>query len=247
VKRDGAALVFAMLFPTVMAWWYFVSLASGGPVTSGGDPFMIAAYTLGKVVQFGFPLAYVWSFERQQLGLAAPSMRGLAWGLAFGALVVAGMIALYLGVLRHSPWLADTPGRVQDKIREFGVETPARFLAFAAFLSVAHSLMEEYYWRWFVFGRLRRYFPLGLALVLSSLAFMSHHVVVLAVLFPKRFWVLALPISLAVAVGGAVFAWLYERTGSLYSPWVAHMLIDAAIMTVGYDMLFGQLASAAFS
>jgi membrane protease YdiL (CAAX protease family) len=243
VKRDGAALMFAMVFPTVMAWWYFVSLTSGGPVTSGGNPLMIAAYALGKVVQFGFPLAYVWSFDRQRLGLAAPSLRGLASGLAFGAVVATGMFALYLGLLSDSPWLADTHGRIEAKINEFGVGTPARFFVFAAFLSIAHSLMEEYYWRWFVFGRLRQYLPLGLSLLLSSLAFMGHHVVVLAVFLRGHFWELAVPLSLAVAVGGAVFAWLYERTGSLYSPWAGHILIDAAIMTMGYDMVFAHLGS----
>jgi membrane protease YdiL (CAAX protease family) len=239
VKRDGAALLFAMVFPTLMAWWYFVALESSGQLASGGNPLMTAAYAVGKVIQFGFPLAWVWGVDRQRPRPAAPSLQGLGWGLGFGAVVVAGMFAIYFGFLRHSPWLAGTPAKVRGKIHEFGLETPAAFVIFAVFLSVIHSLMEEYYWRWFVFGRLRRYVSLGSALLLSSVAFMGHHVVVLAVFFPGKFAELALPFSLGVAVGGGVFAWLYERTGSLYSPWVGHILIDAAIMVVGYDLVFG--------
>jgi membrane protease YdiL (CAAX protease family) len=245
VKREGAALLFAMVFPTLMAWWYFVGLASAESVTAGGNPLMIAAYILGKVIQFGFPLVWVWSVDGKLPRLAAPSLRGVGLGLAFGALVVAGMFAIYFGFLRYSPWLAATPAKVQEKIQQFGLKTPAAYIPFAVFLSVIHSLMEEYYWRWFVFGRLRHHLSQGIALVLSSVAFTGHHVIVLAVYFPGRFWELALPFSVGVCVGGAVFAWLYERTGSLYAPWAGHILIDTAIMVVGYDMVFGYFATCA--
>ena len=72
----------------------------------------------------------------------------------------------------------------------------------ALFISVFHSLLEEYYWRWFVFGRLERSLPLAAAIGISSLAFMAHHVFVLAYYFPGRFWSAAVPFSLCVAAGG---------------------------------------------
>ena len=77
-----------------------------------------------------------------------------------------------------------------------------------------------------------------IAIVVSSLAFAAHHVVVLAVYFPDRFWTATLPFALAVAVGGAAWAWLYDRYQSLTGPWVAHLLTDAAIMAVGFDLLY---------
>ena len=43
--------------------------------------------------------------------------------------------------------------------------------------------------------------------------------------------------SLATAVGGAFWAWLYNKTGSIYGPWASHLLIDAAIFAVGYDLI----------
>ena len=42
--------------------------------------------------------------------------------------------------------------------------------------------------------------------------------------------------SVAVAVGGVVWAWIYQRSGSLYGPWMSHLLIDAAIFLIGYDL-----------
>jgi len=44
-------------------------------------------------------------------------------------------------------------------------------------------------------------------------------------------------LSLGVAVGGIFWAWLYHRSGSLYGPWLSHLLIDAAIFVVGYDLV----------
>jgi membrane protease YdiL (CAAX protease family) len=70
---------------------------------------------------------------------------------------------------------------------------------------------------------------------------MSHHVIVLAVYMPgtRAFVTKVVPLSLGVAVGGALWAWLYQRTGSIYAPWVSHVLSDVGIMAVGYAMLFG--------
>jgi membrane protease YdiL (CAAX protease family) len=241
VKRDAAALVFAMTFPAVMAWVYFVALA-----TEGGKPALVLmiAYGAGKFVQFTFPAVYflltVWWVERRQLVVKPPHGRALLVGLVSGLLVGSAILGLYETWLRHSSLLANTPDKVYRKLQEFSCATPGRFIALAVFLSVFHSLLEEYYWRWFVFGYLRRYLRLFWAITLASLGFMAHHVIVLAVYFPGRFWTLALPFSLGVAIGGAFWAWLYERTGSLVAPWLSHMLIDLAIMAVGYEMLAGR-------
>ena len=98
--------------------------------------------------------------------------------------------------------------------------------------------MEEYYWRWFVFGWLKRWTPLWVAIAVSSVAFMGHHIIILNKYFPGRFWTAALPFSLCVAVGGAVWAWLYHRTQSLYAAWVSHAVIDAAIFAIGFQMVW---------
>jgi hypothetical protein len=66
---------------------------------------------------------------------------------------------------------------------------------------------------------------------------MAHHVIVLGVYLPGRFVSRALPFSLAIAVGGAVWAWLYGRADSLYPSWLSHLLVDAAIFVIGWDLL----------
>jgi uncharacterized protein len=74
------------------------------------------------------------------------------------------------------------------------------------------------------------------AIVVSSLGFMGHHVIVLERYLPSPWWMLA---SMSVAIGGGIWAWLYESSGSLLGSWVSHLLIDAALFTIGYEMAFG--------
>ena len=144
---------------------------------------------------------------------------------------------LYFAFLRGSVLLGDTPGRMRDWLEKFGFNSMGGFLMFAAVISIPHSFLEEYYWRWFVFGWMRRELPWGPAAVISALAFMSHHVVVLAFYLPGYFWLGVVPFSLCVAVGGIAWAWLYHHYENLYAPWASHLMIDAAIMVVGWDMM----------
>jgi membrane protease YdiL (CAAX protease family) len=227
-------LLFAMTFPTLVAWLYFVELATGGG--GGASRAQQMTYSLSKVIQFGTPVAFVVLLERRWPRFLLPTRHGLSLGLAFGLLVAGAMFALYLLALRGSSALAKTPVELLHKLQELGVDSPGGYLGLAVFITVAHSLLEEYYWRWFVFGRLRVYVPWRCAVLLSSLAFMGHHVIVLHVYLPGRFVSEVVPFSLAIAVGGGVWAWLYERTGTLYPSWLSHALVDAAIFVIGWDL-----------
>ena len=238
MKRQWLVLAFAMTFPSVMAWAYFVVLAA--PQRSEPSDAIRFAFAAGKGVQFALPLLWVWWIDRRYPRLARPSLEGMVAGAAFGLTVGAAALLLYFMLLKGSSLLDGAPETIQAKVAEFGLTTPAAFLPFAGFLAVVHSLLEEYYWRWFVFGRLRERVRWPVALFVSSVAFMAHHVIIVATFFPGRFLTMALPLTLGVAVGGGFWAWLYDRTGSLYPAWLSHLLVDTAILTVGYAMIFGM-------
>jgi uncharacterized protein len=230
-----------MIFPMIMAWLYFVACAT--PATNSAashesNRVVVAVYALAKLVQFTLPLVWIWYVDRANLGGLRPSFRSVALGVTFGLLAAAAILVVYLGFLRGSDLFEKTPALVRQKVSDFGAASPARFIFLSVFLAGIHSLLEEYYWRWFVFGELQRIVPIWLAIFFSSLAFMGHHVIVLGIYFPARVLTAAIPFSLAVAFGGGVWAWLYHRTGSIYSPWLSHLIVDTALMAVGYDMLF---------
>lgn len=228
-RSEWVVLGLALAFPTLSTWLYFVVFA--------GARWMMPVYTVGKVLQFGLPVAWAWHTGTLPRTWRRPRVRELLVGSLLG-LAICSLIAAAHGSVLAGSQLGDLlTGRLHEKLAGAGFATPASFALMAVFYSLAHSGLEEYYWRWFVFGRLRQKTPLAVAVVISSLGFMAHHVIVVVTYL--GFTPLALAASLGVAVGGALWALLYERDGTLWGPWSSHLLVDAALMGVGYHLMWG--------
>jgi membrane protease YdiL (CAAX protease family) len=223
-------VVFALVFPTLLTWVYFVFAER---YAAGAQQ---SIYLIGKGIQFAFPAMWVWLVLREPLSTGRPSLKGLLIGAAFSVVVVGAGWLLFDGLLREIPVFSTAAKLIREKIGEFGIDSLWKYSLLAGFYSLLHSLLEEYYWRWFAFRQLRRLVRLWPAIVISALAFMGHHVIVLSEFFEQTRW-LAWLLAAAVAVGGAFWAWLYERTGSLFGPWLSHLLIDAGVFWVGYVLV----------
>jgi CAAX protease family protein len=260
VKREPLVLAFALVFPTIMAWLYFVDFNAAANVDSTPNVLMQILYVAGKVVQFGIPIIWLWISNRrtphtswlsnatEQLdreSMVRSRAYGIRLGFWFGLAVAAMVFAIFTGTLREDvlqphDLFFGVPGEIRAKLTQLGLLSPLRYVALGAFLAVINSFLEEYYWRWFLFGRLRKFIPVGVAVIVSSLGFTGHHIIVLNVYFPGRFVGTTLWFSLAIAVGGAVWAWTYHKSNSLAGPWLSHFIVDAAILAFGYHLAFRQ-------
>lgn len=222
----------ALLWPGAISLMDFVLLADD---TSGLQQGLFVG---GKVLQFLLPVAWVLAAERFRPQWSKLfSTAGLGLGLAFGLAVAGAGLAVYYWWIKPAGWLDFAGPEIAKKIEDFHVDTVWAYFTLAAFYSLIHSLLEEYYWRWFVFGQLDKLCRLWPAIVISALGFTLHHVFVLGTYFGwanPATWLF----SGAVTVGGVVWAWLYARSGSLLGPWLGHALVDAGIFLVGYDMVF---------
>jgi len=230
-RATWSVVVFAMLFPACATWLWFVAFA--------GAPSMQLVYGISKAVQFGLPVAWFAAKRGREAQPRAADRTGAGTGagIAFGLAAAGAILGAYGLVFRGGDLLGGAPAEIRQKVEQLGLATPLGYLGLATFYSVAHSGLEEYYWRWFVFGTLRRLVPPGAAVWLSAFAFTAHHVIVLWIYFRRAPWMVALA-SAAVAAGGAFWARLYDRSRSLRGPWLGHMLVDAALMAIGYDMLW---------
>jgi len=154
-RPEWLALFFACTYPTLLTLVYFIWLASVGSTAQQ------AAYSIGKIIQFGFPLAWVALVCRQPLRWPKFSTRGLAQGIGFGLLIAAGIFALYFGYFRAAGNFAPAGRKMLTERSGIGVTGPAIYAGVTIFYSLLHSLLEEYYWRWFVFGRMRNFKTAG--------------------------------------------------------------------------------------
>ena len=224
-------LLLAAVLPTVAAWLYFVQW--------GQEPFVRALYGGSKAVQFAIPVAWLLFMRQTEYWVRRPRISGVGSALAFG--LGAGLVIIvgYAAWLRNVPALADFPDLLYARMMALGLATPARYLAMAVFLSVAHAFLEEYYWRWFFCAHVKWHTNRWWAVVLSSLAFTAHHVIVVACFLPPGAWGLTAAFSAAVLVGGVFWARHYTQHNSLVAVWLSHMLVDVAIMSVGYTAVWG--------
>jgi len=233
-----------------LTWVYFVLMAEWAASAQQ------SAYSILKLLQFGFPAYWSWRWFRGTLPALLPGRQhpelpaavenaqsripGTGWLVSvwFGLFVAASIFAGYW-FLSRAGWIeASFLETVRQKVSGMNLDTPLRFAALGLFYSLIHSYLEEYYWRWFVFVRLRDYLTDGQAMLVSSLGFMAHHVILLATFFglsSPLTWLF----SAGVAIGGCVWAWLYRHTGNLLYPWISHLIVDAALFSLGYFLVFG--------
>ena len=134
-----------------------------------------------KVLQFAFPARLgLARAPRADRVAAAHDARRRRRALLFGVgVTAAGWLAVPISCSPTARRSSPRPSQIRAKVAGFGIDSVAKYAALGVFYSLVHSLLEEYYWRWFVFGQLRRLVPLWPAIVVSSLGFMAHHVLVL--------------------------------------------------------------------
>ena len=114
--------------------------------------------------------------------------------------------------------------------------TKENFLYVSLYISFANSLLEEFFFRGFLFTNLKKSSSLPFAYIFSALAFSLYHVAMMIGWF--GFGLTAL-ILIGLAVGGIIFNWLNEKQDCIYVSWLVHMFANFSINTIGFILLNG--------
>lgn len=226
-------LIFALFFPGVGALCYF---------TLAQDQWLRVIYSASKVVQFTLPAIWIFAVLREPFSTRRFTRQNAIAGLKTGVIFFAMTLVAYFFVFEPYNLLSGSSDAITQKISEFGVTSPISFILMAIYISVLHSFLEEYYWRWFVFRKLREFTGFSTALVISSVGFALHHIVVISYYAPAEYARVLIPLAaLSVFFAGAVWAYQYEKSRSLWVVWISHLLADIALMIVGYRLVFGSV------
>ena len=233
--RDALILAFALFFPTVLTHAYFVWGQTAAPSAAK------YLYLVGKTIQFVFPVAIASFVLKTPWKLRPFSRRGVLVGTLFGLAVGAtiffvGRWGLTSGAGAIGELATRLRGEFSSRVETLGLTSKGAFLAVSIFYSIAHSGLEEYYWRWFTFGRLSRLASFVPAALATNAAFALHHIVVLGAYFgygAALTWIC----SFGVFVGGFVWQTIYHKSDSIYGGWISHGFVDAGIYALGFFML----------
>jgi uncharacterized protein len=229
------ALIPAMILPCLASLFYFVYLH---------NQFAQIIYGITKVLMMIWPIFCVYYLFRSQGRERLPKVVGCVpaadrktpfyssvfIGASTGIIIVLGMYLLLQTSIAQV--LTDNISSIRSKAVDLGFLD--HYWSFAVFLSLGNSLMEEYYWRWFVFGTLRRHCGFAVSMVIGSLAFGAHHFVVLSQYFPPLWTIF---FGSTVVLGGMFWCFLYEKQKTLLGSWICHMIVDFGFLSIGYHYL----------
>jgi len=195
-------------------------------------------FFLAKIWLFAAPVFWLIKVEKVKFSWACVPrwhQRGMLAAHASGIFIFIAILIAYLTV--GQAWIEPEP--MLEKIRAMKLDNVWLYAAGALYWCTVNSMLEEYFWRWFIFRRLcdllseRRWVW---AALISGVLFTAHHVVALKVYFN---WPMALLASAGVFIGGFTWSLLYARWGNIYGAYVSHVYADIVIFGIGAWIIFG--------
>lgn len=184
-----------------------------------------------KIVLFlGCPLLLSYRFkEASCLLLLRFPRKGFLAALALGAAVYGVILGGYFLVRPFFDFSA-----IAGKLTQNAGVTKDNFLSVSLYISFVNSLLEEFFFRGFLFTNLGRFTTRRFAYCFSSLSFAVYHVAMMLGWFSPALFLLVMA---GLTAGGMIFNYLNERMGTIYISWLVHMCANFAINTIGFMLL----------
>ena len=109
------------------------------------------------------------------------------------------------------------------------------FFNVAVYIAFLNSLLEEFFFRGFLFLSLKKTTTRRVAYLVSALAFAIYHIGIMADWYNLGIFFLVL---IALFESGLIFNYFNEKNKNIYSSWLIHMFANFALNTIGL-MIFG--------
>jgi len=123
---------------------------------------------------------------------------------------------------------------IADSLTANAGVTRDNFLAVSLYISFVNSLLEEFFFRGFVFTNLKSRKSIPFAYWFSAAVFAAYHVAMMIGWFSPVLFALVMA---GLMAGAMIFNWLNQRMGTLYISWLVHMFANFAINTIGFMLL----------
>jgi len=125
----------------------------------------------------------------------------------------------------------DTDSLIVDLQTRVGV-TGAVYPFVALYILFGNSFLEEFFFRGFLVSA---FHGTKLKWILPPLFFAVYHV---AIFLPWFTWPVLLLALAGLWVGGYIFQWINEKSGTILPSWIIHMFADLGILLVGAYLFY---------
>ena len=123
---------------------------------------------------------------------------------------------------------------IADSLTKNAGVTADNFLYVSLYISFANSMLEEFFFRGFLFMNLKKHHSRKLAYWFSAAAFALYHVAMMIGWFDISLFLLTI---VGLFIGGLIFNYFNEKYKNIYVTWLIHMFANFAINYIGF-MLF---------
>jgi len=127
--------------------------------------------------------------------------------------------------------LFDLPSLQMDLESRVGV-TALIFPMVAIYILIGNSFLEEFYFRGLLVDFLK---DSKLKWFLPSFFFAIYHV---AIFLPWFEWSILTVAVVGLFIGGLLFQWINEGSGTIYPSWIIHIFADLGILLIGGYMFY---------
>lgn len=158
------------------------------------------------------------------------SRKNLIYSLTLGIGVYIGILVVYF-ILKDFINLSN----IIEMLDKNANVDKGNFLWIALYISFVNSLLEEFFFRGFIFLNLKRISGRKLAYMISAFVFSLYHVAIMGSWFSPMIFIIAM---IGLFIGAIIFNYLNEKSGNIYNSWIVHMMANLSINTVGL-MMFG--------
>lgn len=165
---------------------------------------------------------------REMLAVFRVQKRSFAIAAGLGLALYAGIVGGYF-LLRGFIDFSQIAGALSQNAGVRG----DNFLWVSLYISFCNSLLEEFFFRGFLFLHLKKE-NRRFAYCFSAAAFSAYHTAMMLGWFD---WWLLLLVLAGLFVGGMLFNRLDEKSGTIYTSYFVHMFANFAINTVGFILL----------
>lgn len=188
-------------------------------------------YLYVYLVQFAATMLFVYLFavlfprgNWRDLGLRKARLKDIWWyGIVGGTLLIIMVLLMGLVIEYFQPDLA--PQQIEEMLRS--VKGLSEFTIIVIAAVVLAPLSEELFYRGMIYPLFRKHLGPGGGALLAGLVFgMAHW-------DPWR--------AIPLAIGGAALCWIYEKSGSILVPIVAHGVWNGFMCLIIYFSIFKEI------
>ena len=191
-------------------------------------------YAVKSVIKIGVFLLIPFILSRFVSGV---QFREVFWFSKKGVLLSLGLGVAVYGVILGGYFLLRNVfdfSNIVDSLTSNAGVSRENFLYVSLYISFANSLLEEFFFRGFLFTNLKCSANRGLAYGFSAGAFALYHVAMMTGWFSPLLFLLVMA---GLAAGGIIFNRLNEKLETICASWIVHMFANFAINTVGFILM----------